>query len=721
MKQSINLNIQGMSCASCVQRVEKALLQHQGVLTASVNLATEKARVDYDDTVMTPLQMISIISKSGYEASLTQEPSQTKKAHLDDLKIKVFLSSLLTAPLALPMLLSFLGLDLMPPGWIQLILATIVQFFIGYPFYLSAMKAIQSKSGNMDLLVALGTTTAYFLSLYQFVQGHHHHLYFESSSVVITLVLLGKYLETKAKGQTIQAIKDLQTLAPVTARIKNGEKIMEVAIGDVALGEILLIKPGERIPLDATITQGLTQVDESLITGESLPVLKKEKDKIIAGSMNGEGLILAQVTAIGAETMLAKIIKLVEDAQAVKAPIQKMVDKISGIFVPAVILIAFVTLMVSFLNKGSWELAIMNAAAVLVIACPCALGLATPTSIMVGTGVAAKNGILIKDAEALEVAHQITTIAFDKTGTLTKGRPDLGKILALQTSEEEILKIAASLQSGSEHPLARAVLEEAQKRQLLIQLPTSVTALPGIGVEGEMASKKFILGNDKSLPRTIQVPQEVKIFVEEAQQKGETISYLFDVEENRILGVLTFFDAIKESAFKTIKALKEMGIKTLMLTGDQQTSATLVAKKLGIDSFVAEILPSDKAHIIEQLKSEGDIVAMVGDGLNDAPALAAANIGFAMSTGTDVAMNTAGITLMYADPLLIPEAISISRMTYQKIKQNLFWAFIYNVVGIPLAAMGQLSPVVAGGAMALSSVSVVMNSLMLKRWKKSLK
>jgi Cu+-exporting ATPase len=454
----------------------------------------------------------------------------------------------------------------------------------------------------MDLLVALGTTAAYFLSLYQFFQGHHHHLYFESSSVVITLVLLGKYLETKAKGQTIQAIKDLQTLAPVTARIKNGEKIMEVAIGEVALGEILLIKPGERIPLDATITQGLTQVDESLITGESLPVLKKEKDNIIAGSMNGEGLILAQVTAIGAETMLARIIKLVEDAQAVKAPIQKMVDKMSGIFVPAVILIAFFTLMVSFLNKGSWELAVMNAAAVLVIACPCALGLATPTSIRVGTGVAAKNGILIKDAEALEVAHQITTIAFDKTGTLTKGRPELGKILAFQTSEEEILKIAACLQSGSEHPLARAVLEEAQKRQLLIQLPTSVTALPGIGVEGEMASKKFILGNDKSLPRTIQVPQEVKIFVEEAQQKGETISYLFDVEENRILGVLSFFDAIKESAFKTIKALKEMGIKTLMLTGDQQASATLVAKKLGIDSFVAEILPRDKAHIIEKLK-----------------------------------------------------------------------------------------------------------------------
>ena len=726
MQQNISLDIKGMTCASCVNRIEKVLKKDEGIILASVNLATEKAKVEFDSSRLDISKIIDLISRAGYEAKISSQKAKESKAdELKKEKYLIILSILLTLPLAVPMAFEPFGYHIMPSPWVQLLLATPIQFFIGARFYKSAWGALKAKTGNMELLVAIGTTAAYGLSLYLLLKNldhlEHHmpHLYFEGSAVIITLVLLGKYLETKAKQQTSAAIKALQALQPEKARVLRNNKEEEVSIENLELNDLVFVRPGERIPVDGILKKGATQVDESLITGENLPVEKNENDKVVGGSINGDGFIHIEVTALGSETMLSRIIRMVEDAQAVKAPIQRLVDKVSAYFVPTVLIIALVTIVVTALMTGSWETGIIHGVAVLVIACPCALGLATPTSIMVGTGVAAKAGILIKDAEALEVTHSLTMIAFDKTGTLTEGKPSLSKLYVFDRQEQDVLSILATIQNGSEHPLAKAVLQEAKKKQIDYGHASSSKALPGRGVEAEIEGHKYILGSKRLVTELGFNDWLILSQAKDREVLGETVSFLIDVSQNKIIGMVSFNDTIKESARKTIEKLKALGIKTMMLTGDNQGSANLVARELGIDFVRAEVLPQHKSEVIQEFKQKGEIVGMVGDGINDAPALAAAHVGMAMSTGTDVAMHSAGITLMRGNPLLIPDAISVSRKTYSKIKQNLFWAFIYNVIGIPLAAMGYLSPVVAGAAMALSSVSVVTNSLLLKKWKPS--
>lgn len=722
------ISIGGMTCASCVNRVESALMKIPGVLSASVNLATEKAMVKYIEGSLTLETLTKAIIKAGYTASVAIEnpmmQSNEKEAVLKKEWLRVVAGALLSAPLIIPMIFEPFGFNFMLSAKFQLLLAIPVQFWLGAKFYTSAWKAVLARSGNMDLLVALGTSAAFGLSLYHIylygeLAGHTSFgpLYFESSAVVITLVLLGKFLERRAKQQTTSAIAALQSLRPDVARVKRNNSEIEIPIGDVRLHDIVLIRPGEKIPVDGILINGMGQVDESLITGESLPVVKNIADKITGGSVNVDGFLEVETTALGPETTLARIIRLVESAQANKAPIQRMVDKVSAIFVPIVILLALITLVAWGLYTGNWEKALINSVAVLVIACPCALGLATPTSIMVGTGLGASAGILIKDAEALEIAHSVTIVAFDKTGTLTEGRPAVDIILTHQMAEGEFLRISSAIQNGSEHSLAKAVVDRAKHEKIVIQAAQDVRALPGRGVEGIVDSKKYIIGTKRLM---LEKDIDVSVFNTQAMElenNGHTLSYLALADDKILLGLIAFSDQIKTSAKETINKLHALKIKTVMITGDNSGAAKKVAASLGISEVRAEVLPQDKSKIISELKIQGQIVAMVGDGINDAPALAEAHVGMAMATGTDVAMHTAQITLMRGNPLLIPDAIEISRLTYRKIKQNLFWAFIYNIIGIPLAAFGFLSPVVAGAAMALSSVSVVSNALLLRRWK----
>ncbi len=691
MVQTLNLSIKGMSCAACVGRIEKALAKNGAA--GEVNLATEKARVTFQPDVLSTEKIISIISDAGYEASLTPEKKENKESSLKTEKIKIFISAILTLPLIIPML----GLPMLSPLF-QLILAIPVQFYFGLRFYQGAWGALRNRSGNMDLLVAVGTTAAFGLSLYLMSTTHHAHLYFESSSVIITLVMLGKYLEKRAKAQTTKAISLLQELQPEEALVRRNGKEEILPVGKIILGDEVIVRAGEKIPVDGIVLEGMSEVNESLITGESMPKEKSLHDSVTGGSLNGNGLLVVKVTALGSESMLARIIRMVEEAQMKKAPIQRLVDKVSAWFVPIVMIIAILTVLFTGFLTGNWETAIINGVAVLVIACPCALGLATPTSIMVGTGVAATHGILIKDAEALELMHSITTIAFDKTGTLTEGKPKLVK-----SPEKEILSIMASLQSGSEHPLAEAVLNEAKKQNIQFARASDVKSLPGVGIEGIIKGKKYSLGSHRLLKEP------------NPKEEGFTRSYL--VDDNGLVASVDFADEMKANTPKAIRELKALNIRTVMLTGDNESTANKIASELKIDEVKANVLPHEKVSYIHTLKKSGGIVAMVGDGINDAPALATADIGIAMATGTDVAMHSAGVTLLQGNPLLIPQAIDISRKTFNKIKQNLFWAFIYNLIGIPLAASGHLSPSVAGLAMAMSSVSVVMNSLLLKTWK----
>jgi len=716
--QTIDLTISGMSCASCVGRVEKALLQLEGVMKASVNLATAKARVE-TLAGLPSHALITAVETAGYQAALPLT-AQTPKVHAEDYAWVI--AALLSLPLVLPMLAALVGLDINLPGWLQWLLATPVQFWLGRRFYTAGWKALKAGTGNMDLLVALGTSAGYGLSLYQLLSPHSGHAaahyYFEASAVVITLVLLGKWLESRAKQHTATAIQALQALQPAVARVRRGAQDIEVAIEKIQIGDLVVVKPGERVPVDGVIHEGQSHIDESMITGESLPVPKQPDEKVTGGAINGEGLILVHTLAIGAETTLARIIRLVENAQAAKAPIQRLVDRVSGVFVPIVIGLALLTLLGWWWYNADVEQAIIHAVAVLVIACPCALGLATPTAIITGTGVAAQHGILIKDAEALEIAHRINTVVFDKTGTLTQGKPLLVAHLAASGDEQELLALSAAVQSGSEHPLASAVMAEAHQQQLQIPTASQIQALPGRGVRAEVNGRSLSLGNSRLMQ---ELGVDVAPFAERAQsleQQGNTLSWLAELgKPNRLLGLLAFGDEIKPQALPAVARLHALGIKTLMITGDNAGSAHRVADQLGIQQVLANVLPGDKAAAIVQLKHNQQTVAMVGDGINDAPALAAADVGIAMATGSDIAMHTAGITLMRGDPALVADAIDISRRSYAKIQQNLFWAFIYNVLGIPLAALGFLNPMLAGAAMAFSSVSVVSNALLLKRWK----
>ncbi|WP_438822444.1 heavy metal translocating P-type ATPase [Burkholderia gladioli] len=738
----IELDIAGMTCASCSNRVEKALAQVPGVSRASVNLATERASVSAEAAVSVA-QLVAAVEKAGYRATLAAgsigavapaatsptapRPSAESRKAAEARRDLLLLigSAVLTLPLVAPMFAAPFGLSFMLPAPLEFVLAAIVQFGFGARFYRAAWHALRARAGNMDLLVALGTSAAFGLSVWQMLRAPEQagHLYFEAAAVIVTLVRFGKWLEARAKRQTTDAIRALNALRPDRARIVEQGVEREVPLAQVRVGSIVAVRPGERFPVDGRIAAGASHVDESLITGESLPVAKAPGDRVTAGSINAEGALSVETTAIGAETTLARIIRLVESAQAEKAPIQRLVDRVSAVFVPAVLALAVLTFAGWMLAGAPAETAILNAVAVLVIACPCALGLATPAAIMAGTGVAARHGVLIQDALALELAQRTAVVAFDKTGTLTEGKPSVTAFEPIGTTRETAMAIAAAIQRHSEHPLARAIVaahhDEAHGEARAPQA-SDAKAVAGRGVEARIDGTRHAIGSARWLDElAIEVPAAARQRATELEAAGNTVSWLMRLDAPAaVLALIAFGDTVKPSAREAISRLHALGIRTALVTGDNPGSATAVARELGIDEVHAQVLPDDKARVIAQLKaSTQGVVAMVGDGINDAPALAAADIGIAMATGTDVAMHTAGITLMRGDPALVAAAIDISRRTYRKIRQNLFWAFVYNVVGVPLAAFGLLNPMIAGAAMAFSSVSVVTNALLLKMWK----
>jgi Cu+-exporting ATPase len=739
------LDIGGMTCASCVGRVEKALGKIPGLEAVTVNLATEQARIRLKSGSLTTIEnVIAAVEKTGYEAKLSDSKGRhsekpPKSFWAADGLGRVILSFALSAPLFLPMFLMPFGIHWsLSPLW-QIALATPVQFILGWRFYKAGFKSLMAGVGNMDLLVALGTSSAYGLSVYLMLTSAHaqHELYFEGAAVIICMVLLGKWLEARAKHQTSEAIRALQKLWPEHAKVLDPGIVIDrnTALDqyrDLPLDQVLpkdrvLVLPGERIPVDGIILMGNSHVDESLLTGESEPLKKEVGSTAIGGALNGEGSLVIEAQAIGIESVLSKIINLVEEAQTQKAPIQKLVDQVSAIFVPTVIVIAIITGIANWLYLDFASIAILRAVSVLVIACPCALGLATPAAIMAGTGVAARFGILIKDPQVLEQAHRLNIVAFDKTGTLTIGHPRLLALIPfIESPKSEILATAAGLQLGSEHPLAKALLDAAKEQNISPIANSESKALSGIGIEGipnfgPWADKRLCLQSIASLDQH----PEYQSILAKAQayfDLGQTVSVLMNAEAPiSPIALLAFGDELKPNAKAAITALHQLGIRTVMLSGDNQASAARVAKSIGIDEVFGQIMPGNKAEMIRQLQTPGNLakrhwVAMVGDGVNDAPALALADVGMAMSTGTDVAMQAAGITLMRGDLSLVADAIDISKRTWNKIQQNLFWAFVFNATGIPLAALGYLSPMLAGSAMALSSFCVLSNALLLKRW-----
>jgi len=718
----IELSVEGMTCASCVARVEKAIARVPGVTQASVNLADERARVTVG--VTSAAEIARAIEKTGFKTAVIEnveafgsEDEQKAKAKLEyDLTNMIFATAL-TAPLWAQMLLGWLGGDWMMDGVAQLVLATAVQFSAGFRFYGPAFKALRAGSGNMDLLVVLGTTAAWALSAWRVVfEGLDHDLYFEGSATVITLILFGRFLESRAKRGTTGAIRALMKLRPQTARVLSDDGTeVEVPASSVVAGDMVVVRPGGRAPVDGEVTLGDTHMDESLLTGESLPVRKSVGDTVTGGAINGEGLIHVKATRVGQQSTLAGIINMIQNAQASKAPVQHLVDKIAAVFVPIVVLIALATWGGWWLAGAGWEVGLINAVTVLVIACPCALGLATPTAIMVGTGVAARHGILIKDAEALERAHKADTVVFDKTGTLTEGKPQVVEIHTHTGNEANLLKAAASAQHGSEHPLARAVLQKADADGVQLSSIKDFKAIPGKGIQARVAHSMVRIGNRAHMSDFDIATAPLEDAAEALETRGNTVMWVS--KNTKLLGFIAVGDVEKPTALKAIAQLQDLGLRSVMLTGDNQRTADAVAKRLQLSNVVAEVLPDGKAGEVSRLQATGRTVAMVGDGVNDAPALAQADVGIAMGGGTDVAMHTASITLMRGAPELVAGALSVSHATVTKIHQNLFWAFIYNIIALPLAAGGWLSPAIAGAAMAMSSVSVVSNSLLLKRWK----
>lgn len=732
--QTLDIGVGGMTCASCVGRVEKALQKVPGVAEATVNLATESARIRLSGKPEGDAQRMEgllrrAVRDAGYEPRAADASMVGEEVGPWVGFGPIAVGLLLSAPLVLPMLGDLWGRHWMLPAWVQFALATPVQFILGAHFYKAGWHALKALTGNMDLLVSIGTTAGWALSTWLWLTaepGAMVHLYFEGSAVVITLVMLGKWLEARAKRQTTTAIRALHALRPDVAHLLSDEGEVDVPVIEVMVGDRLVVRPGERIPVDGVLLEGRTQVDESMLTGEPLPVEKRPGDSaqtLTGGSINGDGRVVMQVNAVGSETVLSRIIRLVEDAQAAKAPVQRLVDQVSAVFVPVVLALATLTLLAWWLTGHPFELSLVHAVAVLVIACPCALGLATPVAIMAGTGVAAKHGILIKDAQSLELAHQVDTVAFDKTGTLTVGQPRLTAFDVTDgVTADHVLRIAASLQSGSEHPLARAVVSAARARQLPLITPDNVRAVPGRGTEGEVAQRSYLLGslrwmNELGVALGPWAPR-----AEALQTQGATVSAMLErtTQGLTLRALMAFGDEPKPGAKEALADLRARGLRVVMVSGDNRGAAEAMALRLGLKveagEVMADVLPGDKAACIARLKEGSHTVAMVGDGVNDAPALAAAHVGIAMGNGTDVAMHAAGITLMRGDPALVAQALDISRRTVAKIRQNLFWAFAYNVAGIPLAALGFLNPVVAGAAMAMSSVSVMANALLLKRW-----
>ncbi len=721
--QTERLQLEGMTCATCAQRIEKVLRRQPGVVSAQVNFASEVATVAHTAAVITPERLIKAVLSAGFGAELAPSDSaaEQERAHAERTNARrelalLGLSVVLTMPLVAPMLLLPFGVSWMLPAWVQLILATPVQFLVGARFYRGAWGALKARTGNMDLLVALGTSAAFGLSI-ALLRHPGAHVYFEASAAVITLVLLGKAMEARAKRSTTAAIRALMALRPETARVLLDGREVEVAADAVGRGQIVVVKPGERVPVDGVIVKGDSQLDESLLTGESMPVVRAVDESVTGGSINGAGLLHVEATAVGADSLLSRIVALVENAQATKAPIQKLVDQISAVFVPLVVLIAVATFVGWLIAGAALTTAVIYAVSVLVIACPCALGLATPAALMVGTGAAARAGILIKDAEALERAHRVDVVVFDKTGTLTEGRPEVREVVASDGDEHALLTLTAAAQSGSEHPLGAAVVRRAAELGSTLPVLESFEAVPGKGLHANVAGRELLVGS-----RRLMQERGVDVAALEAravalEQQGMTVMWI--ASQSELLGIIAVGDTVRAGAEQAVRQLQAEGVEVVMFTGDNARTAKVVGDALGVDRVVAEVLPEDKAEQVAQLRSAGRVVAMVGDGVNDAPALAAADVGFAMASGTDVAMHTAGVTLMRPEPALVADAVGVSRATTRKIRQNLFWAFFYNVVGIPLATLGLLSPVVAGAAMALSSVSVVSNALLLRRWRAS--
>ncbi len=712
----------GMSCAACANTIEKTLNRLPGVFNAMVNFATETATIDYIDSEVSVRDMIQAVKKAGYDAKEKEEEvdveRQEREKQSKSLWTSFIISAILTVPFILNMILE-MGFGIktfLSNPYFQLVIDTFIQFGIGSRYYKNAYHALRGGSTNMDGLIALGTSVAYFYSLANVIMGNFHQLYFESSATIITLILLGKSLELSAKGKTSEAIKKLMGLRAKTARVIREGKQTDIPVEDVEVGDIVVVRPGEKIPVDGVITEGYSSVDESMLTGESIPAEKKEGDEVVGSTINKTGSFKFSTTKVGKDTVLAQIIKMVEDAQGLKAPIQRLADKISGIFVPAVILIALATFLIwTFVLKNPSR-GLVASVSVMVIACPCALGLATPTSIMVGTGKGAENGVLIKGGEHLERTQQINTIIFDKTGTITKGQPEVTDVIGIDgASDDEILRLAAMAEKNSEHPLGEAIVNKAVEKQLQIDDPDRFEAIPGQGVVAEMEGNEIYLGNRRLINnKNIELLEKTVSLLENVESDGKTAMILAD--KKTVKGIIAVADTLKEGSKQAIKAITDIGIEVWMLTGDNRRTADAIAKKVGINHVLAEVLPENKAEEVTKFKKSGKVVAMVGDGINDAPALASADVGIAIGTGTDVAMEAADITLMSGDLRGIVTAIKLSKATMRNIKQNLFWAFGYNMAGIPLAAIGMLNPAISGAAMAFSSVTVVTNALRLRRF-----
>lgn len=733
VKEAIELQITGMTCAACATRIEKGLNKLSGVTGANVNLALETAHVEYNPAMVDVRDIQNKVTQLGYKAEPKQEvmdAGQRRQKEIVKQKRKFFISAILALPLLWSMVshfsfMSWIWLpDLFMNPWFQLALATPVQFYIGGHFYVGAYKAIVNKSANMDVLIALGTSAAYFYSLYLTVEwasngaGHHGpDMYYETSAVLITLVLLGKLFEMLAKGRTSEAIKTLMGLQAKTALVVRDGVEQSIPIEEVVVGDIVIVKPGDKIAVDGEIIEGRTSVDESMLTGESLPVEKQTGDTVIGATLNKNGVIRITATKVGKDTALAQIIKVVEEAQGSKAPIQRIADVISGIFVPIVVGIAIVAFLIWYflVSPGEFAHALEIGIAVLVIACPCALGLATPTSIMAGSGRAAEFGILFKGGEHLETTHLINTVVLDKTGTVTKGKPELTDIVVQDIDEQSFLSLVGAAEKNSEHPLAEAIVAGIMNKGIELGNTEEFEAIPGFGISAIVNGQKVLAGTRKLMAKydvsfEVALPQ-----MEQLEESGKTAMLI--AIDGKYAGLVAVADTIKETSKEAVERLKKMGIEVVMITGDNGRTAAAIAKQAGIDHVLAEVLPEGKAEEVKKLQAQGKKVAMVGDGINDAPALAIADIGMAVGTGTDVAMETADVTLMRGDLNSIPDAIYMSRKTMRNINQNFFWALGYNSIGIPVAALGLLAPWVAGAAMALSSVSVVLNALRLQRIK----
>ncbi|MBI1173702.1 MAG: heavy metal translocating P-type ATPase [Sideroxydans sp.] len=714
-RQHAELQVTGMHCASCSARLEKALNQMPEV-KAVVNIATEKASITFDPRSASLDSLIATVRHTGYDAHPVRDfAAEKRERELTYLRERnqFLVALLLTAPLLLEMLLMFVGRHAILPLWLQWLLATPVQFWAGWRFYHGAWSSLRSGGANMDVLVALGTSAAYFMSCAVVALHLDQPVYFEASATLITLVLLGKLLEARAKGKASAALEALMHLQPKQAHVERDGQLIDLAVEQMQPEDIFVVRPGESVPVDGVVLEGSSSVDEAMLTGESLPQTKAAADKIYAATLNQHGLLRCRAVAVGSHTQLAAIIHLVELAQGSKAPIQKLADKISGIFVPVVLAIAALTFIAWWLLGSDFATALINAVSVLVIACPCALGLATPTAVVVATGRAAHFGILVKDAAALERAHQIKVLVLDKTGTLTEGKPAVTDLLpAAASNADQLLMIAASLAQGSSHPLSRALLEHAQAQQVASIATTAFSELSGNGLSANIDGQHCLLGSPAFLLTHGIAPDEAQ--VQALQQQGKSVIAV--ARAGTRLGSIGLADTLRRSSIDAVLRLKALGIRVVMLSGDNIATAQAIARQAGIEEFRAEVLPQDKASHVQSFKSPGELVGMVGDGINDAPALAAADVSFAMKSGSDIAIEAADITLMRNDLLSVVDAIELSRAALKKIRQNLFFAFGYNVLGIPLAAAGMLNPVIAGAAMAMSSVSVVSNALLLKRW-----